>query len=180
MLIKTLRSMLVLWSAMALICGGQCAAERDVTNNPTRWERLEQAYVLAEPLFLAQWPDTGHYALIERGRSIVPATFEDFEQHPHDWWYAEGYVKKFGKPGSYDCHLSIIGVVPEGTIVRVRRLTQMHSEIGGLSVKVWARILDPRFNRCEVLLDHLMYDVIDDNPSPVAKPQYLLPLDYRA
>jgi hypothetical protein len=158
---------------------GWCSAGRDVMNNPTRWKHLEHAYVLAEPVFLAQWIDTGDYGLIYPGASMVATSIEDFEQHPNSWWETESYLKRFGHPSIKVLRLPIIGVVPKGTIVEVQRLTQRRCDLGPY-VKVWARICDGCYSGYEVLLNDLMKNDAGADLQTIAKPEYLLPLDCRA
>jgi hypothetical protein len=75
-----------------LMAGGiwlaSCNLHRDVTQNPARWSRLDETYVLTEPVFLVQWPDTKEYSLEVPGKgSMVPRSLEDYYAHPDSWMY---------------------------------------------------------------------------------------------
>lgn len=148
----------------------------DVSEEPSLEHLVGKEFELLTPLFLVNMG--GIYCLEPPGRfEGVPASIEDYLNHPADWWTTERYRKAIEPLSPDPARLHTIkGVVATGTRLKIRKITYKKGGIFGGRLTVFARIDDPRFNSFDVCCGTIMQGLVGDQPNPEPKSAIIKPL----
>lgn len=148
----------------------------DVSEESSLEHLIGKKFELLTPLFLVNMG--GIYCLEPPGRfKGVPASIEDYLNHPNDWWKTEGYRNAIKPliPNPSRLH-TIKGIIPKGTQLKIRKATYKKGGLFGGRLTVFARLEDARFDHFDVCCGTIMRGLIGAEPSPEPKTNFIRPV----
>ncbi len=138
---------------------------------------MGKKYVIVRPVFFTD--AYGVYCIDPPGKgSGVPISIEDYYSKPHEWWLTEAYAKKFPqyqRPNGP--HVLIMGVIEEGTILQVTKITLKKGGLFGWQVNMLARVYDLRFSKYEADLGMVIGNLLGPEAYPEPDTRYIRELD---
>lgn len=131
-------------AVMALATSGCLVYDEDVSTDPRYEAFYGRCFELKAAAFVWHWQDSKKLMLSIPGKRVeyqLPATTEEYRQHPTDWYRHPPYDTKFGigsiGPGE------IVAVVPQGSRFEVTKILLHHNIEVGEYLKVVARLNQP-------------------------------------
>ncbi len=168
-----LRSFLLVLAALHFLSG--CTHD---LSHESAWEKfMGKKYVMARPVFLTDI--SGEYGIDPPGKgSYVPISIENYYSNPNAWWLTEAYAKKYPQyQGPNAAHGLVLGVIEEGTILQVTKITLKKGGLFGWQVDMLARVYDPRFSKYEVDVGMVIHNLLGPEAYPEPDTRYIRELD---
>ena len=169
----TLRSFLRLLAAIYIFSG----CTHDLSREPA-WKKFTgKKYIVVHPIFFTK--TSNGYSIDPPGAgSYIPISIEDSYSRPNEWWLTEAYGKKYPRyQGPNADHALILGVIEEGTILQVTKITLRKGGFMGWQVNMLARVCDPRFSGYEADLGMVIDNLFGPEAYPEPDTRYIKELD---
>lgn len=132
-------------TVMTLATSGCLVYDEDVSTDPRYEAFYGKCFELKAAAFVWRWDDTKKPELSipgERVDDLLPATVEEYRQHPTDWYRRPPYDTKFAIIGSIGPG-EIVAVVPQGSRFTVSKVVFSHNVESGTRVLPLGRLQKP-------------------------------------